>query len=403
MVPNVKQFMWIRSSFAFLILLVLSLTIFGQTPTLDAEEQAALKLINDYRAQNGLGPLRVSIALTRAADWLSADMAGRNYFSHTDSQGRDPFQRMTAFGYNYNNSYRGENIAAGYGDAARTFNLWRTSAGHNAAMLNANFKVIGISRVYGASSTYKWYWTTDFGSFVDATLDTGGGNTQSVKTVNAANYVQSIAPDSLAATFGNQLGTSNASANSFPLPLTMAGVTVMVNDISAPLLYVSPGQVNYVVPANVDPGMAMVKVMNGGTLVASGSVTIENTTPSIFTVSANGKGVPAAQTTFDGVSFQSVANADGTARSVSPGAANRPNFLVLYGTGFRRRSSLSNVRVTIGGIQAEVTFLGAHSRLAGLDQMNVKLPPELRGRGNVDVVVTIDGKTANTVTINVGN
>ncbi len=402
MVPNKNKFMFIRSSFAFLILLIFSLTIFGQTPALDAEEQAALKLINDYRAQYGLSPLRVSIALTRAADWLSADMAGRNYFSHTDSQGRDPFQRMTAFGYNYT-GYRGENIAAGYGDAARTFNLWRNSSGHNAAMLNANFKVIGISRVYNASSTYKWYWTTDFGSFVDATLDGGGGTTQSVKTVNAANYVQSIAPDSLAATFGNQLGHSNASANSFPLPLTMAGMTVMVNDISASLLYVSPGQINYVVPANVDPGTAMVKVMNGGNLIASGSVAVENTTPSIFTLSANGRGVPAAQTTFDGVSFQSVANADGSVRAISVGTASRPNFLVLYGTGFRRRSSLSNVRVTIGGIQAEVTFLGAHSRLAGLDQMNIKLPLELRGRGNVDVVVTIDGKTANTVTINIGN
>lgn len=402
MVPNNNRFMFSRLIFAFLVLLISSLAIFGQTPTLDSEEQAALKLINDYRAQNGLNPLRVSITLTRAADWLSADMAGRNYFSHTDSQGRDPFQRMTAYGYNYN-SYRGENIAAGYGDAARTFNLWRNSSGHNAAMLNANFKVIGISRAYNASSTYKWYWTTDFGSFVDATLDGGGGTTQSVKTVNAANYVQSIAPDSLAATFGNQLGQSNASASSIPLPLTMAGITVMVNDISASLLYVSPGQVNYVVPANVDPGTAMVKVMNGGNLIASGSVTIENTAPSIFTVSANGRGVPAAQTTFDGVSFQSVANADGTARAISVGAANRPNFLVLYGTGFRRRSSMSNVRVTIGGIQSEVTFLGAHSRLAGLDQMNIKLPPELRGRGNVDVVVTIDGKTANIVTINVGN
>jgi len=132
-------------------------------------------------------------------------------------------------------------------------------------------------------------------------------------------------------------------------------------------------------------------------------VTIENTTPSIFTVSANGKGVPAAQTTVDGVSFQAVANSDGSARPISVGSATQPNFLVLYGTGLRHRSSMSNVRVTIGGIQSEITFLGAHSRLAGLDQMNIKLPQQLRGRGNVDVVVTIDGKQANTVTINIGS
>jgi len=383
-------------------LLTLSFSIWAQTPSLDSEEQVMLKLINDYRAQNGLTSLRASVALTRSADWMSADMATKNYFNHTDSQGRDPFVRMTAFGYNYS-GYRGENIAAGYSDAARTFNLWRNSPGHNAAMLNVNFNVIGISRASSASSTYKWYWTTDFGSFIDATLDVDGTATLAVRTVNAANYGQTIAPDSLAATFGNQLSATTATAASLPLPLTLAGVTVMVNNLSAPLLYVSPGQINYIVPANVDPGTAVIRVVNGANVVANGTVTIETVSPSIFTVSANGKGTPAAQTTQDGVTFQAVANADGSARSLSVGSASKPNYLVLYGTGLRLRSSMSNVRVMVGGVQAEVTFLGAHSRLAGLDQMNLKLPLELRGRGNVDVVITIDGKMANAVSINIGN
>lgn len=374
----------------------------SQSPTLDGEEQMVLTLINDYRAQNGLGALRVSVALTRAADWMSADMATKNYFNHTDSQGRDPFVRMTAFGYNYA-GYRGENIAAGYNDAARTFNLWRNSPGHNAAMLNANFNVIGISRAYGSSSTYKWYWTTDFGSFVDATMDAGGAVAQAARTVNAANYAQLVAPDSLAATFGHQLCQVTAAATSQPLPLTLAGVTVMVNNLSAPLLYVSPTQVNYILPANVDPGTAVIKVMNGGAMVANGTVAVETVSPSIFTILASGKGVPAAQITADGVSFQSVGYADGSARTLSVGTANKPNYLVLYGTGLRRRSSLSNVRVTVGGVPAEVTYLGAHPTLAGLDQMNLKLPQELRGRGNVDVMVTIDGRTANPVSITIGN
>lgn len=374
----------------------------AQTPTIDAEEQGVLKLVNDYRAQNGLGALRVSVALTRAADWMSADMAAKNYFSHTDSSGRDPFARMSAFGYSYN-TYRGENIAAGYGDAARTFNLWRNSPSHNAAMLNPNFKVLGISRAYSASTTYKWYWTTNFGGFVDTLLTIGGDTTQTVRTVNAASYMQTIAPDSVVATFGTQISQATGAANSLPLPLTLSGVTVMVNDISAPLLYVSPTQINYVVPTNVDPGTATVKVMNGGTVVANGTVAVETVSPSIFTILSSGKGVPAAQTTADGASFQPVGNSDGSARVLSVGNAAKPNFLVLYGTGLRRRSSMTNVRVIIGGVQAEVSFLGAHSRLVGVDQMNIKLSESLRGRGNVDVVVTIDGKIANTVTINIGN
>ncbi|MDX2043654.1 MAG: CAP domain-containing protein [Acidobacteriota bacterium] len=387
---------------SLMFLLTMAVMTAAQTPTIDAEEQGVLKLINDYRAQNGLGALRVSVALTRAADWMSADMAAKNYFSHTDSSGRDPFARMSAFGYSYN-TYRGENIAAGYGDAARTFNLWRNSPSHNAAMLNPNFKVLGISRAYSASTTYKWYWTTNFGGFVDTLLTIGGDTTQTVRTVNAASYMQTIAPDSVVATFGTQISQATGAANSLPLPLTLSGVTVMVNDISAPLLYVSPTQINYVVPTNVDPGTATVKVMNGGVMVANGTVTVETVSPSIFTILSSGKGVPAAQTTNDGVSFQPVGNSDGSARALSVGNTAKPNFLVLYGTGLRRRSSMTNVRVMIGGVQAEVSFLGAHSRLVGVDQMNIKLPEPLRGRGNVDVVVTIDGKTANTVTINIGN
>lgn len=392
--------------FSILSLLVFLLTIaftsVAQTPTIDAEEQAFLKLINDYRAQNGLSALRVSVALTRAADWMSGDMAAKNYFSHTDSLGRDPFVRMTAYGYNYN-GYKGENIAAGYADAARTFNLWRTSPSHNTIMLSPNFNVIGISRVYGAASTYKWYWTTDFGTFVDALIPVGVSAVQAARTVSAGSFVQSVAPDSLAATFGTQLSTTTAAANSLPLPLTLAGVTVMVNNLSAPLLYVSPTQINYQIPANVDPGTAVVKVIRGGTEIANGTVTIESVSPSIFTVKADGKGVPAAQTTINGTTFLPVANADGTARAISVGTTAQPNFLVLYGTGLRRRSSMTNVRVLIGGVQAEVSFLGAHSRLVGVDQMNIKLPQTLRGRGNVDVVVMIDGKMANTVTVNIGN
>jgi uncharacterized protein (TIGR03437 family) len=388
--------------FLWLVLLAPGVQVLAQMSSLDSEEQMVLRLINEYRAQNGLVQLRASISLTRASDWLSADMAAKNYFSHTDSQGRDPFVRMAAFGYNYP-AAKGENIAAGYQDAVRTFNQWKNSAGHNATMLNPGYRVIGIARVYGAATRYKWYWTTDFGSFVDATLDGGSAPTQNVRTANAANFFQVVSPDGMAATFGNQLSPIVASATSLPLPATLAGVSVAVNDIAAPMVYVSPAQVNFIVPANVDPGTAMVKVLYNGSVIATGTVAVEHVSPSLFTVSANGQGVAAAQTTFDGASFQPVANPDGTPRSLSVGTTTRPNYLVLYGTGLRRRSQLANVRVTIGGVAAGVEFLGAHSRLAGLDQINVRLPQELRGRGSVDIVVTIDGRASNAARISIGN
>lgn len=156
------------------------------TPTLDSEEQAFLTILNNYRAQNGVGSLQASVALTNSAEWMSNDMAQKNYFSHTDSLGRDPFTRMAAFGYGYN-TYKGENLAAGNSAAQATFDQLRTACdpdalgnctyAHNQNMLNPNFKVIGISRVNNNSSTYKWYWTNDFGGYVDQTFNPNGSAT----------------------------------------------------------------------------------------------------------------------------------------------------------------------------------------------------------------------------------
>jgi uncharacterized protein YkwD len=134
------------------------------TPTdgLTQEEADVLALINDYRQANGLAPLTVQPQLTAASRWMSGDMAAQRYFGHTDSEGRDPFKRMADFGYTAN-TWKGENIAAGYGTAAQVFAGWKSSPGHNANMLNAHFQTIGIGHAYLDGSPYRTYWTTDFG------------------------------------------------------------------------------------------------------------------------------------------------------------------------------------------------------------------------------------------------
>ncbi len=139
--------------------------------SLDAEEQAFLGLINAYRAQNGLGALTASTNLNRAAAWLAVDLGAKNYFSHTDSLGRSPSQRVMDCGYPQG---AGENIAAGTvaSSAQQAFSMWKASSGHNANMLNGSYRQIGIGRAYTGGSTYGWYWVTDFGSTDDGT---GGG------------------------------------------------------------------------------------------------------------------------------------------------------------------------------------------------------------------------------------
>jgi len=148
------------------------------TPTLDSEDWAFLTLINNYRLSSGVGPLQVSVGLQNASQWMSNDMAANNYVSHTDSLGRSTGARLAALGYPY--SPWGENIAAGYPDAQDNFNAWLTACdpdstgactyAHRSNMLGASYNVIGIARAYNATSTYGWYWTTDFGGYVDQVI-----------------------------------------------------------------------------------------------------------------------------------------------------------------------------------------------------------------------------------------
>ena len=72
----------------------------------------------------------------------------------------------------------------------------------------------------------------------------------------------------------------------------------------------------------------------------------------------------------------------------------------MYGTGIRGRSALSGVTAGIGGIDCQVVYAGPHCCYIGVDQVSIRLPRVLAGRGDVDVQVSVDGKPVNTVKIN---
>ncbi len=154
----------------FLLLAMAPLPAAGGAPLLSGEEQALLGYINDYRVQNGLSPLNVSPTITEAARWMSQDMGAKDYFSHTDSLGRSPFQRMATAGYDCEayNTWCGENLAAGIPSGRETFEMWKGSPGHNGNMLNPNYRVAGIAAVLNEDSTYGWYWTLDLGGVDDS-------------------------------------------------------------------------------------------------------------------------------------------------------------------------------------------------------------------------------------------
>ena len=133
------------------------------TPAPDIGE--LVSLINGYRAENGVGPLVTSPALTQAAQWMSEDMAANGYLSHTDSLGRDNLGRLAAFGYDCTayNTWCGENLAVGTTTARETLDVWRNSAGHNDLLLKADFAALGVGCAYNGGSTYGWYWVIELG------------------------------------------------------------------------------------------------------------------------------------------------------------------------------------------------------------------------------------------------
>ncbi|MEV6313556.1 sigma-70 family RNA polymerase sigma factor [Streptomyces sp. NPDC051840] len=116
-----------------------------------------IALVNTERSKAGCEPVSGNTLLNKAAERHSADMAARDYFSHTSPEGTDPGARITAEGYRW--STYGENIAKGQQSAASVMESWMNSDGHRANILNCAFKEIGVGRVDSSGGPV---WTQNF-------------------------------------------------------------------------------------------------------------------------------------------------------------------------------------------------------------------------------------------------
>jgi len=211
-----------------------------------------------------------------------------------------------------------------------------------------------------------------------------------------------LAPGSIATVYGTGLASAASSAR------------IMVRDQSgveadASLLYVSAGQINFVLPGGATAGNAVVKVMRDNQLAGAAQIVLASVAPGLFAANGQATGPAAAmvvyvaadgsQTIAPAYTCRAAGDCNTAPISIQPGAAR--TYLMLFGTGIRGVSSQSGVRVTIGGVDVPVLSAGAQMQYAGLDQVNIELPGSLRGRGDVDVALVVDGKPANVVTIRV--
>ena len=230
--------------------------------------------------------------------------------------------------------------------------------------------------------------------------------------INSGSGAVVIAPGSIASAFGLQIGAPTMSAT-LPLPMTLNGVSVDLTDSAmlsqmAPLFFVSPNQINFVVPDNVAVAMATVKIMGGKDSGATANVQVSMVAPGLFTANGAGTGVAAALAIRRDIATQTdtmvpvfQCDAGGCTSMPIDIPAGTQVFLELFGTGIRHRSALTHVSATIGGQPATVLFAGAQGEFPGLDQVNVVLPTNLSRKGEQDLVLTVDGQMANTARINV--
>jgi hypothetical protein len=124
-------------------------------------ESEVIDLVNVEREAAGLPPLSYDTSLANAARGHSEDMGLQDYFSHTSLDERTVGDRIEDAGYTWN-AY-GENIAAGQPTPEDVIDGWMSSPDHRANILDPNFCDIGVGYAYVAASTYRHYWTQDFG------------------------------------------------------------------------------------------------------------------------------------------------------------------------------------------------------------------------------------------------
>jgi uncharacterized protein (TIGR03437 family) len=222
----------------------------------------------------------------------------------------------------------------------------------------------------------------------------------------ASSTITSLAPASIATAFGSNLAAGTALAGSGTPPTTLSGTTLTITDSSgarspAPLFYVSPTQVNYEVPANVATGVGQITITAGNGSQGTAAIQVSTVAPATFAL--NTGGLAAADVlvvnTDGSQTFQNVYQTD-AANNLIPLPIDLTVgqvYLELFGTGIRNGK---NVRVAVGGQQVPVLSAGSQGVFLGLDQVNIgPLPSLLRGAGQVGIVLTADGQTANTVNV----
>ncbi|MEP6961411.1 MAG: hypothetical protein ABI995_05000, partial [Acidobacteriota bacterium] len=306
----------------------------------------------------------------------------------------------------------GPGIPASASFALREVTTSNDGAGHGFA--SVSITIPNDPALAGTTLFGRWYLKT--GNAVSRafrfTIFAPSPQPEEFRLLNAAGLSKgSVAPQSIVSGFGSGLSANTVGALPGTTPTLLGDVRVSITDragasFDAPLQFVSAGQINFLVPASVATGEATVRVLRNDIEVTHGRLQVATFAPAFF--AANSDGREAASALVQRFPQSGASTTTGLVRfdpdlqrfvpqPITLGAATDQVFLLLFGTGIRGREGA--LAATIGGTPVEVLYAGPQGQFDGLDQVNLRLPRELAGRGEMDVIVTLGDRRANTVRI----
>ena len=220
--------------------------------------------------------------------------------------------------------------------------------------------------------------------------------------VNGASFLADagVSPGMVAVLFGSELAETAASAPPGTLPTLLRNTQVLVNGVAAPLLYVSPTQINFQVPLEISGSTAQMVVVSNGVQGPTTVVGLTRETPGIFTIPETGTGA--------------VLNEDSTLNSAG-NPARAGSVVQIFATGLGAVSPLvpagqpaaisplsetvTTPVVLIGGIPAEVSYSGLAPGTVGVYQINARIPASVPASAAVPVQIQMGAAASNAVTI----
>jgi uncharacterized protein (TIGR03437 family) len=212
---------------------------------------------------------------------------------------------------------------------------------------------------------------------------------------NAASNLSSasISPGEIITLYGISLGPSQLMQAGGGLFATqLAGATITINGVPAPIIYTSASQTAVIVPYATTGATAQITLAHLGK-TATFQVPVASSAPGIFTYNSTGKG-PAAALNQDGITVNTVAKPAQTGDVISLFATGEGQTSPAGVDGQLAAAPLPQpvlpVTVTIGGQNAQILYAGgAPGLVAGLMQINVRIPSGIQTGPAVPVAVRV--------------